>query len=176
MNTKNFKKTNGVTLAALVVTIIVLAIIASIAIYSGKEMVEKAQIEELKTNMLLIQAKSKEYVEKVNFKIGIDSSKKTDEEKQTIRDEIYGTASEDGAQLEKATDIPANFKISNTSTCYWLTPAAQKKWGLEQIELEEKERYLIQFNETEETVEIYNTIGYEGKYSLTDINKMKIKK
>ena len=65
---KNIKKENGITLIALGVTIIVLLIIASIGVYSGKETIKKAQLEEMRTNMLLIQAKSKEYVEEANFK------------------------------------------------------------------------------------------------------------
>ena len=58
---KNIKKENGITLIALGVTIIVLLIIASIGVYGGKETIKKAQLEEMRTNMLLIQAKSKEY-------------------------------------------------------------------------------------------------------------------
>ena len=59
---KNIKKENGITLIALGVTIIVLLIIASIGVYSGKETIKQAQLEEMRTTMLLIQAKSKEYV------------------------------------------------------------------------------------------------------------------
>ena len=59
---KNIKKENGITLIALGVTIIVLLIIASIGVYGGKETIKKAQLEEMRTNMLLIKAKSKEYV------------------------------------------------------------------------------------------------------------------
>ena len=176
MNTKRIRKENGVTVIALVITIVVLAIIVSIAISSGKEVLEKANFEELRTNMLLIQAKSKEYVEQANFRMGINPEQKSAEEKQTIREEVYGTASKDGAQLEKATDVPSNFGISDISTCYWLTSAAQEKWGLNQIELESGERYLIRFDETEETVEVYNTVGYEGLYTLTDINKIELEK
>ena len=161
MNTRNFRKVRGVTLIALVVTIVILAIIASITLYSGKDIIENANLEELRTNMLLIQAKSREYVEQANFRMGINPNQKTEEEKQKIRDEVYGTASDEGAQLQKATDIPIKFGVLNVSTCYWLTPEAQAKWGLEQIELEEGEKYLIEFNEEEEAVEIYNTVGYE---------------
>ena len=64
------EKNNGVTLLALVITIVVLLIIAGITVYEGKETINRAKLEELRTNMLLIQAKSKEYVEEANFKIG----------------------------------------------------------------------------------------------------------
>ena len=82
------EKNNGVTLLALVITIVVLLIIAGITVYEGKETINRAKLEELRTNMLLIQAKSKEYVEEANFKIG----KSTDETKiAEIRKAIYET-------------------------------------------------------------------------------------
>ena len=48
------RKERGVTLVALVITVVVLLIIASIAVYSGSDTVRKAKLEELRTNMLLI--------------------------------------------------------------------------------------------------------------------------
>ena len=50
------KNNKGITLIALTITIIILLILASITIYSGKESIKKAQLESLKTNMLLIKA------------------------------------------------------------------------------------------------------------------------
>ena len=55
------KNNKGITLIALTITIIILLILASITIYSGKESIKKAQLESLKTNMLLIKAKAKEH-------------------------------------------------------------------------------------------------------------------
>ena len=158
-------KEKGITLIALIITVIILLIIAGVAVYEGKDSIEAAKLEELRTNMLLIQAKSREYVEEATFKMGInpEESKKTE-----VRQAVY----EQDAQLEKATSVPSEFGVSDTSTCYWLTQDAQNAWGLEDMELEENERYLIKFDEVNESVEIYNTIGYNGKYSLTDINNM----
>lgn len=62
----NIKRNNGVTLVALIVTVIILLIIAGIATYSGIGIIRNANLEALKTNMLLIEAKAKEYVEEVN--------------------------------------------------------------------------------------------------------------
>ena len=47
-----------------------------------------------------------------------------------------------------------------------------KEWGLENVKLENKEYYLIKFDDTNATVEIYNTLGYDGKYSLTEIDNI----
>ena len=47
-------------------------------------------------------------------------------------------------------------------------------WGIEDIELEENEKYLIKFDDTNATVEVYNTLGYDGNYSLTDIDNLEV--
>ena len=64
------KQDKGITLIALMVTIIILLIIAGIAIYNGKETIQRANLEALRTNMLLIEAKAKGLVEEANFQLG----------------------------------------------------------------------------------------------------------
>ncbi len=157
-------KTQGVTLIMLAITVVVLLILAGVTIYSGKDMLKKAKLEELKTNMLLIQAKARGYVEDATFRMGIDSQPS---KKETVREEVYIQE----AKLEKANanTIPSDFKIGDVTTCYWLTAEAQSNWGLNKIKLEQDEKYLIQFDEKNVTVEIYNTKGYDGKYKLADI-------
>ena len=162
------RKERGVTLVALVITVVVLLIIASIAVYSGSETVRKAKLEELRTNMLLIEAKAKGLVEEVNFKIGL--TKPEDEgyavKKEQAENEVYK-----GAGLEKATDVSAPSAIP-VSECYKVTDATLQNWGLEDMEKEEGEEYLIKFDDVNATVEVYNTLGYEGKYSLTEIDNI----
>lgn len=162
MEIKN--RTNGVTLIVLTITIVILLILAGIVLYYGKDTIKMAQIEELKTNMLLIQAKAREYVEDANFKMGINPD---EEKKANVRNEVYVT----NAKLKKVEEgkVPSDFGITDITTCYWLTPEAQSSWGLDKIKLVENEKYLIQFDENNVTVEIYNTQGYEGNYSLTAI-------
>lgn len=59
-----------------------------------------------------------------------------------------------------------------------MTSATLDNWGLNKIELKNDEKYLIQFKDTinasntEVSVEIYNTAGYNGAYSLTDIENI----
>lgn len=166
MNIKN--KIEGMTLLTLSILIIILAILTGVVLYLGKQSLQKAKLEELKTNMLLIQAKAREYVEDASVKIGVHNTE--EEKKQSVRNEVYVT----NAKLEKAMygDIPAHFNILETDqdTCYWLTPEAEENWGLSKIELGNEEKYLIRFDEENVTLEIYNTQGYDGKYSLTEID------
>ncbi len=158
-------RNKGITLISLVITIIILLIIAGIAVYSGKEMIQKANLEELKTNMLLIEAKAKEYVEKANFKMGINPD---DNKKSIVREEVYVTS----AKLKPASEsMPDNTKIP-VSECYVLTEETLNEWGLNKIELDKDEKYLVKFDENNLQVEVYNTKGYNEKYSLTDIEEI----
>ncbi len=159
------KKNKGITLVSLMVTVIVLLIIASITVYTGKEVIKKAQLEELRTNMLMIQAKAKEYVELANFKIGINP---TAEKKAAVRQEIY----EGEAKLQKAEGTTVPVSITITEDMYKVTEETLKQWGLEKLETNERNTYLINFDDTNATVEIYNTKGINGKYSLTEIDAM----
>ena len=163
-------KNKGITLVALTITIIILLIIAGISISAGGNMIKKANLEGLKTNMLLIKAKAKQYVEEANFKIGKsteDASKISE-----VRNEIYV----EKAKLEVAPDEVKN-KINVTGDNFYVLTKADNKdtyseWGLDKIELENGEYYVIEFNEKDLTVEVYNTLGFNGKYSLTDIDKI----
>ena len=55
----NLKNNKGITLMTLVITIIVLLIIVSITVNYGIDSINKAQIQNMQTNMLLIEAKAK---------------------------------------------------------------------------------------------------------------------
>lgn len=94
----NLKNNKGITLIALSITIIVLLILASITIYSGTESIKKAQLENLKTNMLLIKAKAKEYVEQASFKNGVDDTKI----KEEVKSELKGTKIEDYSPIPRS--------------------------------------------------------------------------
>lgn len=161
----NFEDNRGITLVALVVTIIVLLILAGIGINTGISSMEKVKLEELKTNMLLIEAKARECVEEANFRMGGSTEEKVVE---AVRTEIY----EENNKLEKAnsTNVPNNPGKIDLIDCYVITQETFDLWGLNKIKLSEDEKYLVRFNEKEIKVEeVYNTKGYDGKYSLTQI-------
>ena len=88
-----------------------------------------------------------------------------------LQDLFSISAYENEAKLEPASSISAPSAIP-VSECYLVTSEAMKEWGLENVKLENKEYYLIKFDDTNATVEIYNTLGYDGKYSLTEIDNI----
>ena len=87
-------------MVALVVTIIVILILAGISIGQGDKAIKISQLENLRTNMLLIQTKSKEYLENANFNLGTNIDKVTEEEKTNrvnkAKENLKGTEITDG--------------------------------------------------------------------------------
>lgn len=161
------KQDKGITLIALMVTIIILLIIAGIAIYNGKETIKRANLEALRTNMLLIEAKAKGLVEEANFQLGPEKTG----DLANIRKSIY--VDENGlSAASEISNIPSG--IPTEDNVYVFTSVTASKWGLDNVysELEEGENYLIAFDEENASVEIYNTLGYQGRYSLTDIDEL----
>ena len=103
-------KNRGITLASLVITIIVLLIIAGISVYSGTDIIKRAKLEELKTNMLLIETKAKECVENANFKLG-----KTDNLGDTEKTTRINEAKKElkGIEITEADNINIELKDYN---------------------------------------------------------------
>ena len=61
------KSQAGKTFIKLMIAIIIIAIIVIVGIYYSKNMIQKTQLQDFKTNMLLIQVKAKEVLEQVSF-------------------------------------------------------------------------------------------------------------
>ena len=163
------KQEKGITLTALVTTIIVLLIIAGIGINYGRDTIKKAHLEELETNMLLIKAKAKGLVEEANTKIGLPSASDYADKQTSVRQELYINT----AGMVKVDTPPSG--IPQGDNLYEVTKETLSYWGLGDIKLEENEKYIVQLDdENAEVEEVYNTIGYNGKYSLTDIENIEI--
>ena len=160
------KNNKGITLIALTITIIILLILASITIYSGKESIKKAQLERLKTNMLLIKAKAKEYVEQASFKNGVNKSEISEEAKNELK----------GKEANASDYSKQNITINGGEILYKLTSDNLKEMGLKDVKLGSNEEYLVKYNIKDVTVEVYNTSGYENNgttvYSLSELEKI----
>ena len=164
----NIKQEKGITLTVLVTTIIVLLIIAGIGINYGRDTIQKAHLEELETNMLLIKAKAKGLVEEANTKIGLPTASDYAEKQTSVRQELYiGTAG-----MVKVDTAPSG--IPQADNLYEVTKNTLSNWGLDDIKLEENEKYIVKLDDVGTEVEVYNTIGYDGKYSLTEIENIEI--
>ncbi len=149
-------KNKGITLVTLTITIIVIMILAGITINIGYDLLNKAKLESLKTNMLLIQAKTKVSLEEYNFS--------KDETK------LIGTKVE-----ESNTNIMGKLnKIGVTSLedWYYLQQSDLDNMNLPDVKPKENEYFLVKYNKQTLDVEVLYTEGFKGSYTLTDIQTM----
>lgn len=162
------KNDSGITLIALVMTIIVLIIIVSISSYEGSRMIATSKVQTLETNMLKIQAKAKAYAEKVDAKIFTAGKYK-----RTARNEQFTKKFEDGKQhyrtidltnLQKGEDIldQVDYRIKNSYAAYIVTKSGLEAMGLKDIVDDEEIS-----SEDEETP--YVVIFSINDYKLMDV-------
>lgn len=177
------KQNKGVTMLVLVITIIVLVIIAGISIGKGNNIIKRSQLENFKTNMLLIKVKAKQYVENANFKLGTNP---TPEEKasriEDAKKEFLGEQIIDGnifsGNINKTNEDIAK-DISNNIFYYKVSTDNLVEMGLSNVSSDEKNGwYIIKYDVENIDIEIYNTKGFENGenryYTLTDIQDLNL--
>lgn len=171
---------------SLVITIVVLLIIAGISIEQGNKAIKVSKLENIKTNMLLIEAKAKEYLENANFNLGTNIEKVTQEEKNNrinkAKENLQGTEIIDGSIFNGNINITTG-KIAedNANYIYYykLTKEDLEKIGLKEVKSDEKNGwYVIKYDIKSDKAEIYNLKGYEEDnkiyYSLSEIKNLNL--
>lgn len=140
------KNNKGVTLIALTITIIVMLIIAGITIYGGSKLIQDAKVEDVKTNMLLVQAEVKNYVEQAKF------------ENKKITDMIN-----DGIKVDDVTlKIAEAQEIQGTQFYKIVTPMSELNLGKLR-----SEQYLVTIKIDEVSVDVYFVPGVSDGYGTT---------
>ena len=168
------KKQNGITLIALTITIVLMMILAGITTYFGKDLVKEAKLQDLRTNMLLIQAKAKACVEEVSFQTAnMDPNNVEDAAKiETIKGEnlkgkLISTNSEVKSQVE-ATGL----EISSIDEYYYFDEQDLEDMGIEKLSTEDYGYFVVRYDIENIKVEIINTKGYKGNYTLEQLNQI----
>lgn len=148
----------GITLTTLVITIIVIAILASVTVYTGIGIIKQANLQNINTNMMLIQAKTKTIAEKAKF------NKDTSLYKGTKLADVSGN--------KKIDELITNNIIENKENSYLLSGADLKEMGLEKIKVEEG--YIVNY----ETDEIIYVKGFEANnqvyHKLSEMKELKV--
>lgn len=174
------KNEKGITVVALMITIILLLILAGITIYTGKDSIQKANLEGLKTNMLLIQTKAREYVENASFDLGIDPQNATDEMKTKAKNELSGEdkgtlVTSDDSIVDALLNIGIKQEDIDNEKVFKLTTENLEKMGIHDVTSDSEDGwYVVVYNIDDTTAEIYHTIGYQGKHSLTEIEQIEL--
>ena len=184
------KKNRGITMVALVITIVVLLIIAGISIGAGNNAIKNSKLENLKTNMLLIEVKAKEQLENAKFRLGTSFDKATEEEKtnrvNTAKSELSEFTEDeivDGNIFNNNTKITTKkIEEDNKNNIYYYKLSTKNliDMGLKNVKSDEKNGYyIVKYNLQDSTIEIYNTEGFDDEgnvvYSLTDIKQVRLK-
>lgn len=162
----------GITLVALMITVIVLLIIASISVYTGTDTIRNANLQSMKTNMLLIEAKGREFVENASYELGVNPSEATSEMKEKSASMLVGTKIENTDPLVSGLNIDAKYSV------YKLSEENLKNMGIRDISSNDEDGwYIIAYDVVDANVKIYNTEGIKVsdgtiKYCLDDIRDL----
>lgn len=180
------KKNKGITMIVLVITIIILLILSSISINVGNKVIRESELENLKTNMLLIKVKGKEYIENANFNLGTTIDTVSEEEK--IKRIVTAKEKLVGEEITNADIFGGNINISqetltsdNSNYIYYYKLSTQNliDMGLTNVKSDLKNGwYIAKYDIKNVEIEVYNTEGFGNDkqmyYSLTQLQDYNI--
>lgn len=124
------KNQKGITIVALVVTVVVILIIAGITVKYGTDAIKTAKVESLMTNMITIKAKGKGYVEEINAQIW----DLPDGEKNQKRNELFEQKFKMTEKTSELVDsINTDFINTNECVAYSITKETLELMGLDEL-------------------------------------------
>ena len=158
--------------------IIVIIAIATVIAIVCKKALDKTTLQDLRTDMLLIQAKAKTYTENVNVETAnLDTAKEEDSTKiaEVKNEKLKGTVLENCDENIKEAARKAG--IEDFADYYYLSQEDLNSMEIS-IEIEEDTYYLVKYNF--EDTEVVYTKGYEYNdkkyYKLSDMQTIEIEK
>ena len=164
-----FKDNKGITMLVLVITIIILLIIAAVAIRSSSPLVEEAKLEDVRTDLLLIQAKWKIEREKVTF-----DGTSMFPENQIVSAEAATETDKKGYLIEKVETLPEGCTAEEGVTYYKLSQECLNAIGLEKIDA--NDNYIVNYKNNDIIYGkgfIYRSNDEEKTYyKLSEINEL----
>lgn len=143
----NLRKENGITIIALIITVILMIVVVGVGIRYGTNSIDKAKLEDIKTDMISIKTRAKIIVEQYNFKDieNLVGSAITDEEAQKL-----GITNSEQVRKWSSSDL------SNQ--------------GLSTIE---GDKYIVEYDlENPSSSEVYYLEEYENMHSLTQLQDL----
>lgn len=181
------KNNKGITMITLAVMLVILLMLATITMYYGNSAIKEAKLQDLKTNMLLIQASLKNDLEKYHF----ETNTMNEDEKNSKKSEYLkgkDISSSECVEVKQAFDMLNNNQqiinkinedypqVEGQFEYYYLNESTLKQIGLNDVKSDSENGYYIvaySMNPTfSNIVEIINTKGYFGNYSLKRIETL----
>ena len=161
---------SGKSIVILVILTILIMIGAGIIIKHAQQMMIETKEQDLRTNMLLMQAEAKKGLEEVCFRtVNMNASKEEDLKKiNEIKQEfLEGTILKDSpTEVQEATkNVP---EVTFDENCYYLDEAVLNEMGIKNIDKEDG-YFIVKYDFSNANLEIINTKGIDGNYTLTQI-------
>ena len=154
---KNYSSNKGITIVALIITIIVMLILAAITIEFGTGAIDRAKIEDLKTTMLLIKGRAQIVADKESYGENYDN---------TGMVKLLETAAYDLSLLQSTLD-----ELEDDTNLYIWEQTAMDNNNIE-VTITNTEFFVIDYS----TGEIYYSLGYTYNdntyYSLTQMQNI----
>jgi Tfp pilus assembly protein PilE len=151
-----YKKNEGITLIALVITIIIMLILVGVGIKLGNEAINKAKLEDLKTNMISIKTKAKTIEEKYMFG---DSNLVGKE----ISDTDSTTQGIQNSDIKGGVLNELNSSNNNLEYVYKWDEEILSDQGLDNIKLDDGNYYIVCYDIDHATCEVFYSQGYNYK-------------
>ena len=167
------EKQNGVAIPVLIIGIVIIIAIVSVIVHYAEDMVQENRLQDLRTNMLLMQAETKKGLEEVCFKIAnLDESKEEDlaqineTKNQYLKGKILNESPE---EVQEAVKNIQDFNFDEN--CYYLDQNTLNEIGIKKITEEKYGYFIAKYDFSNANVEIISTKGYNEKHTLTQINE-----
>ncbi len=149
----NLKSKNGITIIALVLTVIIMLILVGVTVKIGTNSIDESEKQDIITNMISIKTKAKIVKDKYNFK-DIENLVGT----PLIEDTEHTT-----------TDVKVEIPGEKINKCYIWTQEDLNAQGLASISSNKSEFYIVCYGDDE--IEVYYSKAVDGKYSLTELQE-----
>lgn len=151
-----YKSNKGITMVALLVTIVIMILLAAVTINIGTREIERAKLEDLKTTMLLIKGRAQIVADKEEFGENYDST---------------GMLTLEEATRYNTSNLQSIFSNIDTSNLYIWEQTAMDNNNI-QVTVTNTDFYVVDY----ETGEVYYSLGftYEDNtyYSLTELQNV----
>jgi len=165
------KKESGKSIVTLVILTILIIIVAAVIINYAKKMIQETETQNLQTNMLLMQAEVKKGLEEVCFNsVNLDKNKEEDLTKlNEIKQEYLEGIILSNAPVE-VQDATKNIPdITFDDNCYYLDEKTLSEMGITDVKSNKFGYFIVKYDFTNADVEVINTQGHEGVYTLTQM-------
>lgn len=165
------KKECGKSIVILIILTIMIIIGTSVVINYARQIIKQNQEQDLRTSMLLMQAEAKKWVEEVCFQtVNLDESKEEDLTKiNEIKNENLKGINLSNSPIEIQESIKNVPDVTFDETCYYLDEVTLREMGITNINEEKYGYFIVKYDFSNANVEVINTNGFDGNYTLTQI-------